>query len=327
MAPRIVYMGTPEFAVAPLKALIEQNHNIVAVVTVPDKPSGRGLKLNQSDIKKYYIEENLEAKGVKLMQPTLLKDPQFLEELKQLQADLFIVVAFRMLPKEVWQMPTMGTFNLHGSLLPKFRGAAPINWAIITGEHTTGVTTFLIDEKIDTGNILMQQECPIEPRETIGSLYPKLMELGAVLVVKTVEELAAGTITPHPQSGNATEAPKLNKETGRINWGYTYMGNESTAICLDRLIRGLSPYPCAHTTITNTNKEIDIKIFEAEPISAKGDKRNPGEIETDNKKYLHIYCSDGSALSIKELQPAGKKRLTISQFLAGLHNAAEYRAL
>ena len=183
-SPRIVYMGTPEFAVAPLDKLVQGNYNIVGVVTVPDKPSGRGLKLNQSAVKQY-AQEHLVPKGVKLLQPVSLKDEEFLGELRALEADLFIVVAFRMLPEVVWGMPPMGTFNLHGSLLPLYRGAAPINWAIIKGEEKSGVTTFLIDKEIDTGNILMQRECPIGERENIGSLYDRLMEIGAGLVVET----------------------------------------------------------------------------------------------------------------------------------------------
>lgn len=327
MKPRIVYMGTPEFAVEPLKALINSGHNIVGVITVPDKPSGRGLKLNESDVKKFYKQEELEEKGVKLMQPTLLKDANFLAELSSLNADIFIVVAFRMLPKEVWKMPRLGTFNLHGSLLPQYRGAAPINWAIINGEKTTGVTTFLIDDKIDTGNILLQKECPIGQREDVGSLYDKLMHIGAQLVVETVDNLANGTISPKPQQGEIKDAPKLNKETGKIDWGYQYYGNECIATCLDRLIRGLSPYPCAHSVLTNGIKDIEFKIYEAEPITTLDTNTVVGQIKSDNKKYLYIYCSDGSALSIKELQPSGKKRMKISDFLAGFRDAQTYRAI
>ena len=327
MNPRIVYMGTPEFAVAPLKALLDNNFNVVGVVTVPDKPSGRGLKVNESDVKKFYKENNLEAKGVKLMQPTLLKDDEFINQLSGLDADIFIVVAFRMLPKVVWNMPKLGTFNLHGSLLPAYRGAAPINWAIINGEKVSGVTTFLIDEKIDTGNILLQKECPIEERENVGSLYSKLMNIGAGLVLETVKGLAEGSIKPHPQSGEIKDAPKLNKETGKIDWGYKYYGNERTAICLDRLIRGLSPYPCAHSVLTNDVKDIEFKIFEAEPLDIIDKTKVTGEVVSDNKKFLHIYCSDGSALSIKELQPAGKKRMKINEFLAGFRDAQTYRAI
>lgn len=279
---RIIYMGTPEFAVAPLKALLDNGFDVAAVVTVPDRPKGRGLELAQSDVKKFAV-----AAGLPVLQPEKLRDENFLKELASFNADLFIVVAFRMLPQCVWQMPHLGTFNLHGSLLPKYRGAAPINWAIINGEKETGVTTFFIDEQIDTGKILMQRKCRIEERETIGTLYDKLMSMGAELVVETVNGLISGTLQPRPQeepnkgianalqttatassssssssssaaskSPNATSAesqatspiasssascsraPKITKETCRINWNHT-------AEKIDALVRGLSPYPCA----------------------------------------------------------------------------------
>ena len=251
VSPRIVYMGTPEFAVAPLTNLVEKGYNIVGVVTVPDKPSGRGLKLNQSAVKQYAVEY-LVPKGVKLMQPVSLKDEAFLNELQQLEADMFIVVAFRMLPEVVWRMPSLGTFNLHGSLLPLYRGAAPINWAIIKGEEKSGVTTFLIDKEIDTGNILMQRECPIEEKETIGTLYDKLMAIGANLVVETVDGLVEGKLTPKPQTGKITGAPKLNKELGRIKWDMQDpdQSGKTSAQLINQLVRGLSPYPAATAAIT-----------------------------------------------------------------------------
>jgi methionyl-tRNA formyltransferase len=328
MKPRIVYMGTPEFAVAPLDALIKNNFDVVGIVTVPDKPSGRGLKMNESDVKKYAVSAGLLEKGVQLMQPVSLKDPLFIEQLQSLQADLFIVVAFRMLPKIVWSMPAMGTFNLHGSLLPQYRGAAPINWAIIKGEKVTGVTTFLIDEQIDTGNILLQRECAIGERETIGTLYDRLMALGAGLVVETVTGLAAGTLHPHPQQGPVKEAPKLTKETGRIQWAMQNASPDSTATLIDRLVRGLSPYPAATATITNGQKTFDFKLFEVAVVkeeSAQAPEKEPGTILSDSKTYLHVTCADGSVISLTDIQMAGKKRMLIKEFLMGFRNIETYK--
>ena len=243
---KIVFMGTPDFAVGILKALFANKFNIVGVVTVPDKKSGRGLKVNTSAVKKYLLEKEKYQDGkIKLMQPILLKDPEFLEELESLQADLFIVVAFRMLPKIVWSMPRLGTFNLHGSLLPKYRGAAPINWAIINGETETGVTTFMLDEKIDTGAILFYEKCPIGEKDNMEIIHDRLMEIGADLVVKTANKIISGEITPLAQKDTPEmliPAPKLTRETGAIDW-------ENNAIQIDRLIRGLSPYPGAHSII------------------------------------------------------------------------------
>ena len=311
-------MGTPEFAVAPLQELVQNNFNIVGVVTVPDKPSGRGLKLNKSAVK-VYAEENLIPNGVKLMQPVSLKDEGFLSELRELEADLFIVVAFRMLPEVVWGMPKMGTFNLHGSLLPLYRGAAPINWAIIKGETVSGVTTFLIDKEIDTGNILMQRECPIGERENVGSLYDRLMGIGAKLVVETVEGLMKGELTPMPQSGRITGAPKLNKEIARIKWDATDTDQpESTcAELVDRLVRGLSPYPAAITAMTDGEKQYEFKVFETSIVKGSDSAPAAGTIKSDGKNYVHVYCADGSAISLDEIQMAGKKRMKIKDFLLG----------
>ncbi len=324
MNPKIVYMGTPEFAVAPLDALIEKGYDIVGVVTVPDKPSGRGLKLNESAVKQYAV-----SKGLKIMQPVSLKDEAFLEELASLGADLFIVVAFRMLPKVVWSMPRMGTFNLHGSLLPQYRGAAPINWAIINGEKVSGVTTFLIDEKIDTGNILLREECVIGENENVGSLYERLMAIGAGLVTKTVEGLVQGTLIPKPQSLFLPEgdrdkdidtivngAPKLTKELCRIKWN-----NPSQEI--HNLVRGLSPYPAAYSTITDGTKEIDMKIYEAKPAESTSSKA-AGTVITDNKSYIHVVCKEG-VLSLEEIQLAGKKRMKVKDFLLGFRDIEKYR--
>ena len=319
-------MGTPEFAVAPLQELVQNNFNIVGVVTVPDKPSGRGLKLNKSAVK-VYAEENLIPNGVKLMQPVSLKDEGFLSELRELEADLFIVVAFRMLPEVVWGMPKMGTFNLHGSLLPLYRGAAPINWAIIKGEAVSGVTTFLIDKEIDTGNILMQRECPIGERENVGSLYDRLMGIGAKLVVETVEGLMKGELTPMPQSGRITGAPKLNKEIARIKWDATDTDQpESTcAELVDRLVRGLSPYPAAITAMTDGEKQYEFKVFETSIVKGSDSAPAAGTIKSDGKNYVHVYCADGSAISLDEIQMAGKKRMKIKDFLLGFRNIEQFR--
>ena len=326
ISPRIVYMGTPEFAVAPLQELVKNNFNIVGVVTVPDKPSGRGLKLNKSAVK-IYAEENLIPNGVKLMQPVSLKDEGFLQELKELEADLFIVVAFRMLPEVVWAMPKMGTFNLHGSLLPLYRGAAPINWAIIKGETVSGVTTFLIDKEIDTGNILMQKECPIGERENVGSLYDRLMGIGATLVVETVEGLMKGELTPIPQSGRITGAPKLNKEIARIKWDAAD-ADQPDATCatlVDRLVRGLSPYPAAITAMTDGEKQYEFKVFETSLVKGSDAAQTAGTIKSDGKSYVHVYCADGSAISLDEIQMAGKKRMKIKDFLLGFRNIEQFR--
>lgn len=309
-------MGTPEFAVAPLDALLQKGYEVAAVVTVPDKPSGRGLKLNESAVKQYAVE-----KGLKVLQPVSLKDPAFLEELQQINADLFIVVAFRMLPKVVWSMPKMGTFNLHGSLLPQYRGAAPINWAIINGEQKSGVTTFFIDEKIDTGNILLREETAIGERENVGSLYDRLMAIGANLVVKTVEGIEAGTLEPQSQelfikgSEDIHDAPKLTKELCHIDW-------EKSAVEIDRLIRGLSPYPASYTSITDGAKSTDMKIYTASPAIVSNRELEgckPGDIISDGKTYVYVACKYG-AISLEEIQLSGKKRMKIKDFLLGFRN-------
>lgn len=325
--PRIVYMGTPEFAVAPLNCLVKAGYNISGIVTVPDKPSGRGLKLNKSAVKQY-AEEHLQ--GIKLMQPVSLKDETFLAELKELDADLFIVVAFRMLPEVVWAMPRLGTFNLHGSLLPLYRGAAPINWAIIKGEEKSGVTTFLIDKEIDTGNILMQRECPIEKDETVGTLYDKLMEIGAGLVVETVEGLVGGKLAARPQEGRITGAPKLNRENCRLRWDMTDpdQPGSSCAQLADRLVRGLSPYPAATASMSDGEKSIDFKIFKCTPVENGKAGYSPlaaGSITSDGKSYLHVTCADGSSLALEEIQMAGKKRMQVKDFLLGFRNVESFK--
>lgn len=313
---KIVYMGTPEFAVAPLKSLLEKGFNICAVITTPDKQVGRGQKITQSPVKIFALEHKLTV-----LQPTSLKDPEFIDQLKALEAHLFIVVAFRMLPKEVWSIPKLGTFNLHSSLLPMYRGAAPINWAIINGEEKSGVTTFLIDENIDTGKILYQQECEIEKSANAGDLHDKLMHMGAQLVVKTAIDLINNNVCAVAQPNNhegkeLKAAPKLNKETGAINW-------DLHCIEVNNLIRGLSPYPAAHSILSSNSKKIAVKIFEAEPFVDQESTLLPGEIKTDGKSYLRVGCANGS-LNIKLLQAAGRKRLAIREFLAGLRDAKSY---
>ena len=313
---RIVYMGTPEFAVAPLESLLDNGYNVVGVVTVPDKPAGRGQRLGESAVKLFAKE-----RGLNLMQPPLLRDPDFLASLEALKADLFIVVAFRMLPKVVWSMPRLGTFNLHGSLLPQYRGAAPINWAIINGESRSGVTTFMIDEEIDTGGILLQRETPIAPDETVGTLYDRLMHMGAKLVLETVEGLMEGTLKPHPQKAeNPKPAPKLTKELSHINW-------EGNALELERLIRGLSPYPGTFTTLVKDNQTVNVKIFGAKALEASGEgsasKALPGSIISNGKSSLKVVCGEG-VLEILEIQMAGKRRMKISEFLLGFRNPEEY---
>ena len=301
-------MGTPEFAVGPLKALLEAGYEIPAVVTVPDKPKGRGLQLSQSDVKKFALE----AGGIDILQPERLRDENFLSQLKSYSADLFIVVAFRMLPEVVWKMPKMGTFNLHASLLPKFRGAAPINWAIIKGEKETGVTTFFIDDKIDTGNILLQKTTPINERETVETLHDRLMEIGSALVVETVQGLENCSITPRPQDiSRLTEgtlaAPKLNKENTRIDWA-------KTAAEVDALVRGLSPYPSALATMeTGSGEKIEMKVFSTALTGKTGEKA----IVTG--KAIYVPCSD-NLLEITSLQPAGKKRMGALDFINGHKN-------
>ena len=319
---RIIYMGTPEFAVAPLKALLDAGCIIPAVVTVPDKPKGRGLQLSESDVKKFVLDYNqTSGKNIDILQPLKLRDELFLNQLRSYGADLFIVVAFRMLPDVVWKMPKLGTFNLHASLLPKFRGAAPINWAIIQRERETGVTTFFIDEKIDTGKIILQEKCPVAPRETVGSLHDKLMELGSVLVLKTVNDIGNGRIEPMVQdvsilTPQTAAAPKLNKENCRINWS-------RTAEEADALVRGLSPYPAAQTTMkTGSGETIDMKIFAAEPadgitLGPLGQKQSGAAIVSD--RDIFVMCSD-KPLKITSLQPAGKKRMGAKDFINGHKN-------
>ena len=308
---RIIYMGTPDFAVAPLKELIENQYNIVAVITAPDKPAGRGKKLRASAVKQFAEKHNLN-----ILQPEKLKDPGFNKQLQDLKPDLNIVVAFRMLPKQVWQLPKLGTFNLHASLLPQYRGAAPINWAIINGETKTGLTSFLIDDQIDTGQIILQEEIEIGYKDNVGSLHDKMMIKGAKLVLKTVNLLAEGNFKPIPQNtlikdvSQLKAAPKIFKDDCKINW-------QQNGEKIYNFIRGLSPYPAAWTIFQNINgdKILSAKIFEAEYLNEKHEMLT-GDIDSDKKTYLHIAVPDGF-IAIKSIQLEGKKRLNIEDFLRG----------
>jgi len=300
---RIVFMGTPEFAVASLDKLVQAGCNIVGVITAPDKAAGRGMQLQQSAVKQYAVE-----KGLHILQPEKLKDPVFLEALKNLEADLQIVVAFRMLPEVVWNMPPMGTVNLHGSLLPQYRGAAPINWAIINGEKETGVTTFKLQHAIDTGDILLSATIPIGDNETAGTLHDTMKEVGANLLLQTVRGLAAGNLVESPQvSTLETElkhAPKIFTETCQVNWNKPMHE-------VYNLIRGLSPYPAAFSFLGGKK----LKLYKAEKIFNQPTK-DAGEFETDQKTYLQFACLDGY-ISVLELQLEGKKKMGIADFLRG----------
>ena len=314
---RIVFMGTPDFAVASLKALVDDGYNIVGVITAPDKLAGRGKKLNESAVKKYAVENNL-----KVLQPEKLKNPEFLIELKLLQADLQVIVAFRMLPELVWNMPKLGTFNLHGSLLPQYRGAAPLNWAVINGETKTGVTTFLLDQKIDTGKIIFKREIAIGENDTVGDIHDGLMEIGAKLVVETVDVLASGNYEAVAQSEIMDEteikhAPKIFKDDCKIDW---------TKDCetIRNLIRGLSPYPAAWSKLVHkdTGKEIPTKLFFAKRSNST-EISEPGTLKTDGKTYVNVACGNGW-LQITDLQIAGKKRMKVEDFLRGFQRVGDY---
>ena len=305
---RIVFMGTPDFAVASLDRLVKNQKDIVAVVTSPDKPAGRGQKLNESAVKKYAVENNLQV-----LQPEKLKDPVFIEALQQLNADLFIVVAFRMLPEMVWTMPKLGTFNLHGSLLPQYRGAAPINWAILNGEKESGVTTFFLKHEIDTGSIIHQAKTAINEQMNAGELHDTLMEIGAELVLQTVNEIEQNNVHPISQEetmkrnslkeSDLKHAPKIFKEDMKINW-------DRTAKEVYQHIKGLSPYPTAFTQLN----QLGLKIYDAE--ISENLLLTPGEYQTDGKTFLKFQCKDGS-ISITDLQLEGKKRMKVEEFLRG----------
>lgn len=298
---RIIFLGTPDFAVASLNAMVEHGYNVVAVVTAPDKPAGRGMKLQQSAVKKYAVEKN-----IPILQPEKLKAPEFLAELKNYQADVQVVVAFRMLPEAVWNMPPQGTINVHASLLPNYRGAAPINWAIINGEKQTGVTTFKLQHAIDTGDILLQSITPIDENETAGSLHDKLMHDGANLLLKTIQQVIDGSLIATPQELNeeAKHAPKIFTETCAIHW------NQSCEQVYN-LIRGLSPYPAAFTSVQD--KKMKLFVCEKEILSHT---LTPGEYICDNKSSLKFACKDGFII-VHELQLEGKTRMKTADFLRG----------
>ena len=301
---RIVFMGTPGFAVGVLQKLVAEGKNIVGVITSPDKPAGRGRKLKQSDVKTYAVSQNL-----KLLQPSNLKEEHFLKELAALNANLQIVVAFRMLPKAVWNMPSYGTFNLHASLLPQYRGAAPINWAIINRELKTGVSTFFIDDKIDTGEIILKEAVIIKERETVGSLHDVLMNTGSHLVIKTLELIARSEENPKKQtiSDVLKNAPKLTKENTKIDWNRPVED-------IDSFIRGLNPYPAAWCTMINNNKESSVKIYNCNYVIEKHTFKN-GTI-LSSKKELKVSAGNGY-LIIHEIQLAGKRKMDIKSLLNG----------
>ena len=310
---RIVFMGTPEFAVASLEALVKAKCNIVGVITAPDKPAGRGMKVTESAVKKYAVRHHL-----KVLQPEKLKNIEFLEELRSLNADLQIVVAFRMLPESVWNMPPLGTINLHGSLLPQYRGAAPINWAVINGEKETGVTTFKLKHEIDTGNILMQESFPIDETETAGDVHDKMKEIGARVLVETVKGIADGTLEERQQttvdgqqssvissqSSSLKHAPKIFTETCNIDW-------RRSIDEIQNLIRGLSPFPGAFTELGDKT----IKIYKSEKELSLPTSKS-GRWESDGKTYLKFAAKDGYIL-LKDVQLEGKKRMLIEDFLRG----------
>ena len=311
---RIVFMGTPEFASTSLRMLVKEGYNIVAVVTTPDKPAGRGQKMHESDVK-------LTAKelGLPILQPEKLRDEEFLAALKALDIDLGIVIAFRMLPEVVWAMPKYGTFNLHASLLPQYRGAAPINWAIINGEKQTGITTFLLNHEIDKGAIIEQQAVDILPEDNIGSLYDKLMHCGAGLVLRTVDKIAEGgyeTIEQmHVDENTLRPAPKIFKEDGRVDWS-------RNVVDIHNLVRGLSPYPAAWSPIFKNGEECgSLKIFTTHIESAEINVA-PGSVKSDGKSYVAIAASDGWVY-LDEVQMAGKRRMAIKELLLGWRDVSE----
>ena len=314
---RIVYMGTPDFAVESLRCLVEGGYNVVGVITMPDKPAGRGHKLQFSPVKQYALEQNLP-----LLQPEKLKDEAFVEALREWKADLQIVVAFRMLPEVVWNMPRLGTFNLHASLLPQYRGAAPINWAVINGDTETGITTFFLCHEIDTGEVIQQVRIPIADTDDVGIVHDKLMMLGGKLVTETVDAILNDAVKPIPQEemavvGELRPAPKIFKDTCRIDW------NQSVKRIYD-FNRGLSPYPAAWSELLQPDGEaVVMKIFETEKI-IQSHQLTPGTLLTDGKTYIHVAATDGF-IGIRVLQLPGKKRLKTDELLRGFRLTEEFR--
>jgi methionyl-tRNA formyltransferase len=314
---RIIYMGTPDFAVGPLRALLDAGANVVAVVTAPDREAGRGRQLMPSAVKQFAQE-----RGLPVLQPEKLRDPDFLDRLRELNPALVVVVAFRMLPEVVWSMPPLGTINLHASLLPQYRGAAPINWAVINGETRTGVTTFFIRQQIDTGDVIYQETVEIGPDTTAGELHDLLCQIGSALMVRTVTDVLAGRSPKQPQAllddAELHLAPKIFREDCRIDWN-----RPARTIC-DR-IRGLSPYPAAFTSLMADNPEVPhlmIKIFRAFPVEGQG---TPGTLSTDGRTYLRIACAD-SLVQLEEVQQAGKRRMSVADLIRGTDLSAYTRA-
>ncbi len=311
--PRIVFMGTPEFAVESLKAIIGAGYPVRGVVTSQDKPSGRGLRMHSSPVKEFALENN-----IPVLQPLKLKDPDFLEALRKWQADLQVIVAFRMLPEEVWSMPPLGTFNLHASLLPQYRGAAPINWAVMNGETKTGVTTFFLNHEIDKGSVILREETSISPDETAGDVHDRLMVIGAELVVKTIEGIAsgkAGAIDQQLMENTAPlrPAPKLFKSDCKIDWN-------RDSVSISNFIRGLSPHPAAWSELQTPGGEVlKVKVFFARLVNVHG-VQNPGTPATDNRNYLHVSTGDGT-IAIERIQLEGKKQMNIPEFLHGFSAA------
>ena len=303
---RIVFMGTPDFAVCSLKKLVEEGYNVVGVITAPDKPAGRGQKIHESAIKQYAKTQNLT-----ILQPSNLKSEEFLNELRTLNANLQIVVAFRMLPKAVWQMPEFGTFNLHASLLPDYRGAAPINWAIINGETKTGVSTFFIDEKIDTGEMILQEEVDILPTENAGDLHDKLMTVGSKLVIKTVKLIESDSVKtkPQPENRDIKTAYKINKSNCKIDW------NEDSQTIYNK-VRGLSPYPAAWSTLLNDGDELSVKIYKVEKEDSS--HSYPAGTIISGKHEVKVAVKNGY-INLKEIQLPGKRKMDIKSLLNGYH--------
>ncbi len=317
---RIVYMGTPEFAVESLRCLVEGGYKVVGVVTMPDKPAGRGHKIQYSPVKQYALEQ-----GLPLLQPEKLKDEAFLEALRAWKADLQIVVAFRMLPEVVWNMPRLGTFNLHASLLPQYRGAAPINWAVINGETETGVTTFFLKHEIDTGEVIRQVRVPIADTDNVGTVHDRLMALGGKLVVETVDDILNGTVRGIPQEemkveGGLRPAPKIFKDTCRIDWSHSVKS-------IYDFVRGLSPYPAAWTELVQPDgQKLQMKVFETGKMPGAADGCAPGTLRTDGKTYLRVAAADGW-VDIRALQLPGKRRLATDEWLRGFHLTEDFAVI
>ena len=317
---RIVYMGTPEFAVESLRCLVEGGYKVVGVVTMPDKPAGRGHKIQYSPVKQYALEQ-----GLPLLQPEKLKDEAFLEALRAWKADLQIVVAFRMLPEVVWNMPRLGTFNLHASLLPQYRGAAPINWVLINGETETGITTFFLKHEIDTGEVIRQVRVPIADTDNVGTVHDRLMVLGGKLVVETVDDILNGTVRGIPQEemkveGGLRPAPKIFKDTCRIDWSHSVKS-------IYDFVRGLSPYPAAWTELVQPDgQKLQMKVFETGKMPGAADGCAPGTLRTDGKTYLRVAAADGW-VDIRALQLPGKRRLAADEWLRGFHLTEDFAVI